>query len=110
MTYHGESHSRLYTEELIVHGNKETDKDREKYTDKSTGLEMEQAGDPQSLLEWFTEKYKEFGANLEVRRYPVHLTPPHVIQSSFLSVCIQQKPGRSSVRERFRRHWGYLAL
>jgi len=34
--------------------------------DKSTGLEMESAGEPQSLLEWFTEKYKEFGANLEV--------------------------------------------
>ena len=27
---------------------------------------MEQSTDPQSLLEWFTEKYKEFGANLEV--------------------------------------------
>lgn len=26
---------------------------------------MEQAGEPQSLLEWFAEKYKEFGANLE---------------------------------------------
>ncbi len=26
---------------------------------------MEQATDPQSLLEWFAEKYKEFGANLE---------------------------------------------
>ena len=26
---------------------------------------MEQAAEPQSLLEWFAEKYKEFGANLE---------------------------------------------
>lgn len=26
---------------------------------------MEQASEPQSLLEWFAEKYKEFGANLE---------------------------------------------
>lgn len=26
---------------------------------------MEQADDPQSLLEWFSEKYKDFGANLE---------------------------------------------
>lgn len=33
--------------------------------DKSTGLEMEHAIEPQSLLEWFAEKYKEFGANLE---------------------------------------------
>lgn len=33
--------------------------------DKSTGLEMEQASEPQPLLEWFAEKYKEFGANLE---------------------------------------------
>jgi len=32
---------------------------------KSTGLEMEQAQEPQPLLEWFAEKYKEFGANLE---------------------------------------------
>lgn len=33
--------------------------------DKSTGAEMEQVTEPQPLLEWFTEKYKEFGANLE---------------------------------------------
>jgi peptide chain release factor subunit 1 len=26
---------------------------------------MENAIEPQSLLEWFAEKYKEFGANLE---------------------------------------------
>lgn len=26
---------------------------------------MEQAEDPQALLEWFAEKYKDFGANLE---------------------------------------------
>ncbi|KZS98864.1 peptide chain release factor eRF/aRF subunit 1 [Sistotremastrum niveocremeum HHB9708] len=52
-------------EEVHVYANKETEKDREKFIDKSTGLEMEQAGEPQSLLEWFAEKYKEFGANLE---------------------------------------------
>ncbi|TFY83102.1 hypothetical protein EWM64_g907 [Hericium alpestre] len=52
-------------EEIIVHANKEQEKDREKFIDKSTGLEMEQAEEPQSLLEWFAEKYKEFGANLE---------------------------------------------
>jgi peptide chain release factor subunit 1 len=33
--------------------------------DKATGLEMEQVVEPQPLLEWFTEKYKEFGAHLE---------------------------------------------
>jgi len=52
-------------EEIIVHTNKEQDKDREKFVDKSTGLEMEQSVEPQPLLEWFAEKYKEFGANLE---------------------------------------------
>ena len=52
-------------EEIIVYSNKEKEKDGEKFIDKSTGLEMEQAIEPQSLLEWFTEKYKEFGANLE---------------------------------------------
>ncbi|KAI0948677.1 Eukaryotic peptide chain release factor subunit 1 [Taiwanofungus camphoratus] len=52
-------------EEIIVHANKEQEKDREKFVDKSTGLEMEQVCEPQSLLEWFAEKYKEFGANLE---------------------------------------------
>ncbi len=52
-------------EEIIVHANKEQEKDREKFLDKSTGAEMEQVPEPQSLLEWFAEKYKEFGANLE---------------------------------------------
>ena len=33
--------------------------------DKATGLEMEQVVEPMPLLEWFTEKYKEFGAHLE---------------------------------------------
>lgn len=53
-------------EEVLVYANKEQEKDREKFIDKSTGAEMDQAGEPQSLLEWFTEKYTEFGANLEV--------------------------------------------
>jgi len=52
-------------EEIIAHVNKEQEKDREKFMDKSTGLEMEQAQEPQPLLEWFAERYKEFGANLE---------------------------------------------
>ena len=52
-------------DEVIIHVNKEQEKDREKFIDKSTGTEMEQVVEPQPLLEWFTEKYKEFGANLE---------------------------------------------
>ncbi|KAF7790991.1 hypothetical protein EIP86_001950 [Pleurotus ostreatoroseus] len=52
-------------EEIIIHASKEQEKDREKFLDKSTGLEMEQAEEPAPLLEWFAEKYKEFGANLE---------------------------------------------
>ncbi|THG95341.1 hypothetical protein EW026_g6295 [Hermanssonia centrifuga] len=52
-------------EEIVIHVSKEQEKDREKFLDKSTGLEMEQACEPQSLLEWFADKYKEFGANLE---------------------------------------------
>lgn len=52
-------------EEIILYVNKEQAKDREKFTDKSTGQEMEQADEPSSLLEWFAEKYKDFGANLE---------------------------------------------
>ena len=54
-----------FAEEIIIHVNKEQEKDREKFMDKSTGLEMEQACEPQSLLEWFADKYREFGANLE---------------------------------------------
>ncbi|KAJ8488386.1 hypothetical protein ONZ45_g5390 [Pleurotus djamor] len=52
-------------EEIIVHVNKEQEKDRERFIDKSTGTEMEQVVEPQPLLEWFADKYKEFGANLE---------------------------------------------
>ncbi|KIJ44166.1 hypothetical protein M422DRAFT_75472 [Sphaerobolus stellatus SS14] len=52
-------------EEIVIHANKDQEKDREKFMDKSTGLEMEQASEPQSLLDWFAEKYKDFGANLE---------------------------------------------
>ncbi|TCD63114.1 eRF1 [Steccherinum ochraceum] len=52
-------------EEIVIHVSKEQEKDREKFTDKSTGTEMEQVTEPQSLLEWFAEKYREFGANLE---------------------------------------------
>ena len=39
-----------------MHANKEQEKDREMFMDKSTGLEMEKTAEPQSLLEWFAEK------------------------------------------------------
>ena len=55
----------VFSEEIIVHASKEQEKDREKFIDKSTGLEMEQAAEPQPLLEWFADKYRDFGANLE---------------------------------------------
>ena len=55
----------LLPEEIILYANKDQEKDREKFTDKSTSQEMEQAEEPSSLLEWFAEKYKDFGANLE---------------------------------------------
>jgi len=42
-----------------------SEKDQAKFLDKVTGLEMEQAKDPQPLLEWMAENYKEFGAALE---------------------------------------------
>jgi hypothetical protein len=51
-----------HPEEIIAHVNKEQETDCEKFVDKSTGLEMEE---PQPLLEWSAEKYKDFGANLE---------------------------------------------
>jgi peptide chain release factor subunit 1 len=41
------------------------EKDNEKFMDKATGLEMEQAQEPGSLLEWFTENYKNWGCALE---------------------------------------------
>ena len=42
-----------------------SEKDQAKFLDKTTGLEMEQAKDPQLLIEWLAENYKEFGATLE---------------------------------------------
>lgn len=39
--------------------------DRQKFMDASTGSEMEQAAEPQPLLEWLAENYQGFGATLE---------------------------------------------
>lgn len=52
-------------EDIVIHVSKDQEKDREKFIDKSTGLEMEQSAEPLSLLEWFADKYKDFGATLE---------------------------------------------
>jgi len=52
-------------EETLVFANKEQREDKEKFMDKSTNTEMEQTDEPQALLEWFAENYKDFGANLE---------------------------------------------
>ncbi|RHZ45857.1 hypothetical protein Glove_645g13 [Diversispora epigaea] len=50
--------------EVIVHINKEQEKDRSLFMDKETNLEMELV-DRMPLLEWFADHYKDFGANLE---------------------------------------------
>ncbi|KAJ7037462.1 peptide chain release factor eRF/aRF subunit 1 [Mycena alexandri] len=52
-------------DEIIVHSNKEQENNREKFLDESTGLEMEQTSEPQSLLEWFAEKCKDLSVNFE---------------------------------------------
>ncbi|KAI9593745.1 peptide chain release factor eRF1/aRF1 [Syncephalis fuscata] len=51
-------------EETIMHLTPEQEKDRSLFMDPSTGQEMEVV-DKMQLLEWFTEHYKEFGAELE---------------------------------------------
>ena len=50
--------------EALVHTTKQQEGDREPFTDKATGQEMDVA-DQGSLLEWLAEKYKDFGAALE---------------------------------------------
>lgn len=44
---------------------KEQEQDKSRFMDKITGSEMEQAEEPQSLLEWLAENYRTFGTNLE---------------------------------------------
>lgn len=41
------------------------ERDQAKFVDKQTGMEMEQAAEPQGLVEWLAENYKQFGADLE---------------------------------------------
>ena len=44
---------------------KEQEQDKSRFMDKATGSEMEIAEEPQSLLEWLAENYRQFGTNLE---------------------------------------------
>lgn len=50
--------------ETVLHLNKEQEKNRSLFTDEETNTELEVA-DKMPLLEWFAEKYKDFGATLE---------------------------------------------
>ncbi|KAK1148265.1 translation termination factor eRF1 [Aspergillus melleus] len=50
--------------EVIVHSSKAQEDNRELFTDKETGTEMEVV-DQTSFLEWLAENYKDFGATLE---------------------------------------------
>ncbi|KAJ3188031.1 Electron transfer flavoprotein alpha-subunit [Irineochytrium annulatum] len=51
-------------EEFVKHLNKEQEKNREFFTDPATGTDLETV-ESMPLLEWFAEKYKDFGATLE---------------------------------------------
>jgi peptide chain release factor subunit 1 len=53
------------SEQVTVYANKDQEVERSKFIDRSTGTEMKQICEPQSLLEWFADNYKEFGAALE---------------------------------------------
>ncbi|PLN74809.1 peptide chain release factor eRF/aRF subunit 1 [Aspergillus taichungensis] len=50
--------------EVIVHTTKAQEENRELFTDKETGAEMEVI-EQTSFLEWLAESYKDFGATLE---------------------------------------------
>lgn len=41
-----------------------SERDQAKFLDKQTGMEMEMAQEPQGLVEWLAENYKQFGADL----------------------------------------------
>lgn len=44
---------------------KEQEQDQSRFIDKATGVDMEQVEEPQSLLEWLAENYRQYGTNLE---------------------------------------------
>lgn len=52
-------------EEVLLHLTPEQEKDKTKFLDKETGVELELV-EKMSLLEWLANKYKDFGATLEI--------------------------------------------
>ena len=50
---------------ILLNKEQEQEEDRSRFTDKATGAEMEEVEEPQPLLEWIAENYKQFGTNLE---------------------------------------------
>jgi len=52
-------------EEVLLYLNPEQEKDKTKFLDKDTGVELELV-EKISLLEWLANKYKDFGATLEI--------------------------------------------
>lgn len=84
-------------EEVIIHVAKDQEKDREKFMDKSTGLEMEQAAEPMSLLEWFADKYKDFGATLEVS-YLLLSRPDYLLNKLVQFVSNRSQEGSQFVK------------
>jgi peptide chain release factor subunit 1 len=51
--------------EHIIHPNKEQEKDRSIFLDPAVANTEMEVVETKPLLEWFTERYKDFGANLE---------------------------------------------
>jgi peptide chain release factor subunit 1 len=66
--------------------NKEQEKDRSKFMDKATGIEMEQAEEVQPLLEWLAENYKTFGTTLECE----YLESPSLHLGNVLILALSQ--------------------
>jgi len=48
----------------VLHVTPEQERDRDRFMDRDTGQEMEVLS-KMPLLEWFAERYKDFGAQLE---------------------------------------------
>lgn len=53
-------------DELTVYSNKSQETDKEQFVDKSTGTPMEQAAEPQPLVDWLAENYRKFGTDLQL--------------------------------------------
>lgn len=77
-----------------------SEKDRAKFIDKITGLEMEQAQEPQGLLEWLSDKYKEFGTDLEfVSNRCVSSAFCRRVAKADVSTCVGRRRDLSSSRD-----------